>query len=95
MKLSQEAASPASLHGMDTDADSAASSGAVSPSTSECFSTPGLHSRRRSMRRATLSGTCLSSWEAYLALSLQTLCVLLSTLYFRQSLAWRGEGLLK
>ncbi|KAK9821712.1 hypothetical protein WJX81_001313 [Elliptochloris bilobata] len=59
MKLADDAATPTSLHGMDTDAASGASGGAMSPTMSECFSaygTPGVHSRKRSVRHAAISG---------------------------------------
>lgn len=64
MKLADDAASPSWPRGMDTDAD--CSGGAASPTASESFSTyatPSPHSRKRSARRAALSGglPCLPS----------------------------------
>ena len=61
MKLADDAASPSWPRGMDTVPDCCG--GAASPTASESFSTyatPSPHSRKRSARRAALSGGCPS-----------------------------------
>ena len=75
MKLADDAASPSWPRGMDTDADCCG--GAASPTASESFSTyatPSPHSRKRSARRAALSGGGPSLPSGLACLAFTILC---------------------